>query len=74
MPSLTLTFPVGVPPVELTVNVTAIGCPTAEGFGVSPVTVVVVAAAPPWGHPADVLPAKLPSPRSSQSPSAHRPS
>ena len=32
-PSLTVTFPVGVPPVEVTVNATATACPTTEGFG-----------------------------------------
>ena len=44
-PSLTVTFPVGVPPLEVTVKVTAIPWPTTEGFGVWPVIVVVVLAA-----------------------------
>ncbi|PYO75055.1 MAG: hypothetical protein DMD67_12525 [Gemmatimonadetes bacterium] len=63
VPSLTVTFPVGVPPLELTVNVTAIPWPTTEGFGVCPVIAVVVLAAPTdWLTGAEVLAAKLPSP------------
>jgi hypothetical protein len=59
-PSLTVTVPVGVPPADVTVKVTAIPSPTTEGLGVWPVIVVVVAAAPTvCGTPADVLPAKL---------------
>src|SRR2546429_3760296 len=62
-PSLTVTFPVGVPPPDVTVKVTVTPCPTTEGSGVSAVIVVVVLAAPPvCVTPADVLPAKLPSP------------
>src|SRR6266513_5311081 len=59
-PSLTVTFPLGVPPPDVTVNATVTACPTTEGSGVSPVMVVVVAAAPTvCVTPADVLPAKL---------------
>ncbi len=53
----------GVPPVEATVNVTVIPWPTAEGFGLWPVIVVVVpAAVTVWAAPAEVLPVKLASP------------
>src|SRR6267143_2158456 len=63
VPSLTVTLPVGVPPLEVTVNVTAIPWPTTEGSGVWPVIVVVVPAAPTGCvTAADVLPAKFPSP------------
>jgi len=63
VPSLTVTFPVGVPPVDATVNVTATACPTTDGSGVWPVMVVVVAAAVTvCVTPAEVLPAKLASP------------
>jgi len=59
VPSLTVTFPAGVPPVDVTVKVTAIPWPTTDGLGVWPLTVVVVAAAPTvWVTPADVLPVK----------------
>jgi hypothetical protein len=62
VPSLTVTFPVGVPPLDVTVNATAIAWPTVEGFGVCPVIVVVVAAAPTdWLTDADALDAKFPS-------------
>src|SRR5207237_1258078 len=63
VPALTVTSPVGVPPPEVTVKVTAIAWPTAEGSGVCPVIVVVVPPAPTvCATPADVLPAKLASP------------
>jgi hypothetical protein len=65
-PSLTVTFPVGVPlpgADGATVKVTVTAWPTAEGSGVSAVIVVVVAAAfTVWAAPADVLPPKFPSP------------
>jgi len=41
-PSVTVTFPVAVPPGDVTVNVTVTTCPTTEGSGVSPVIAVVV--------------------------------
>src|SRR6266446_6516978 len=44
VPSLTVTLPVGVPPPEVTVNATAIPCPTTDGFGVWLTIVVVVPA------------------------------
>src|SRR2546425_9028079 len=63
VPSLTVTVPVGVPlpgAVAATVNVKLTACPTAEGFGVCPVIVVVLAAAfTVWATPVDVLPIKL---------------
>ena len=66
MPSLTVTFPVGVPlpgAVGLTVNVKLTACPTAEGFGLCVLMVVVVlAAVTVWATPVDVLPAKFASP------------
>jgi hypothetical protein len=62
-PSLTVTFPVGVPPVDVTLKSTVTACPTTEGSGVSAVIVVVVLAAPTvWVTPAELLPAKFPSP------------
>jgi len=42
-PSLTVTLPVGVPPLPVTVKVTAAACPTTDGLGVCPVMVVVLA-------------------------------
>jgi len=45
-PSVTETVPVGVPPLELTVNATAIPWPVTDGFGVWVVIAVVVLAAP----------------------------
>ena len=61
-PSLTVTLPVGVP-TGLTVKVTAMPCPTADGFGVWPVIVVVVPARfTVCAAPTDVLPLKLASP------------
>src|SRR6266851_5754063 len=45
VPSLTVTFPVGVPPLELTVNATATPWPVTDGFGVCVVIAVVVLAA-----------------------------
>ena len=66
VPSLTVTVPVGVPPpggFATTVNVKLTAWPTAEGFGVWAVIVVVVLAAfTVWDAPADVLPAKFASP------------
>jgi len=63
VPSLTVTLPVGTPPLEVTVKLTAIPWPTTEGSGVSAVMVVVVAAAPTvCVTPADVLAAKFASP------------
>jgi hypothetical protein len=63
VPSLTVTLPVGVPPVDVTVYVTVIAWPTTDGLGVWPVSVVVVLAAPTvWVTPTEVLPAKFPSP------------
>src|SRR5205809_890995 len=60
VPSLTVTLPVGVPPADVTVKVTATPCPTADGFGVWPVSVVVVPATPTvWASPVDTLPAKF---------------
>src|SRR6267154_2097672 len=60
VPSLTVTLPVGVPPVDVTVKVTATAWPTTDGSGVSPVMVVVVAAAfTVWAVPVEALPAKL---------------
>src|SRR6266446_6975477 len=44
VPSLTVTLPVDVPPPEVTVNATAIPCPTTDGFGVWLTIVVVVPA------------------------------
>src|SRR5207253_8168411 len=59
VPSLTVTLPVGVPlpgAFATTVNVKLTAWPTAEGSGVWPVIVVVVAAAfTVCGAPADVL-------------------
>jgi hypothetical protein len=63
VPSLTVTFPVGVPPPEVTVNATAIPWPVTDGFGVWVVIAVVVLAAPTvWLTAVDVLVAKFPSP------------
>jgi len=66
VPSLTVTVPVGVPlpgAFGTTVNVKLTGCPTAEGFGVWAVIVVVVAAAFTVCPTAvDALVAKFPSP------------
>src|SRR6266550_3786263 len=63
VPSLTVTLPVGVPPGDVTVKLIVTASPTSDGSGVSPVIVVVVAAAPTvCVTPADVLPAKLASP------------
>lgn len=66
VPSLTATVPVGVPlpgASAVTVNVKLTACPTADGFGVCPVIVVVVAAALTVCElPDDVLPPKLASP------------
>jgi len=63
VPSLTVTVPVGVPLPGLlaaTVNVKLTAWPTAEGFGVWAVIVVVVLAAfTAWDTPVDVLPVKL---------------
>jgi len=63
VPSLTVTVPVGVPlpgAVAATVNVKLTGWPTAEGSGLCPVMVVVVAAAfTVWLAPDEVLVAKL---------------
>src|SRR2546429_7043044 len=63
VPSDAVTFPVGVPPTEVTLNATVIGWPSVEGCGVTLRMVVVVAA---WvtvcPTPSDVLPAKSPSP------------
>jgi len=62
-PSVTVTLPVGVPPLEVTVNATAISWPVTDGFGVSVVIAVVVLAAPTvWLTAVDVLVAKFPSP------------
>ena len=44
VPSLTVTSPVGTPPLEVTLNATVTACPTSDGSGVTPVMVVVVAA------------------------------
>jgi len=66
VPSLTVTVPVGVPlpgAFATTVNVKLTAWPTADGFGVWAVIVVVVPAAfTVWDAPADVLPAKFASP------------
>jgi hypothetical protein len=63
LPSLTVTEPVGVPPVLVTVKLTVYGWPTVEGSGVSPVMLVVVGAAvTDWATPTDALPRKFPSP------------
>src|SRR2546426_17157 len=63
VPSLTVTLPVGVPPTDVTVKVTTTPCPTADGFGVWPVSVVVVPATPTvWASPADTLPVKFTAP------------
>jgi len=66
VPSPTVTVPVGVPlpgAVAATVNVKLTAWPTAEGFWLCPVMVVVVAAAfTVCGVPGDVLLAKLGSP------------
>src|SRR2546426_7667880 len=60
VPSLTVTLPLGVPPVDVTVNATATPSPTAEGLGVCPVSVVVVlAAVTVCGTPAEVLAPKF---------------
>jgi hypothetical protein len=65
IPSLTVTVPVGVPlpgALAVTVNVKVTAWPTADGSGVWPVIVVVVAAGfTVWGTPADALPAKFAS-------------
>src|SRR2546426_1286968 len=45
-PSLTVTFPVGVPPADVTVKVTVTACPTTDGSGVPCVMFVVVLATP----------------------------
>src|SRR5437764_10543476 len=45
VPSLTVTFPVGVPPGDVTVNPTDTPCPTSDGSGVWSVIAVVVPAA-----------------------------
>ena len=66
VPSLTVTVPAGVPlpgAFATTVNVKLTAWPTAEGFGVWAVIVVVVPAAfTVWDAPVDVLPAKFASP------------
>jgi len=66
VPSLTVTLPLGVPlpgAFATTVNVKLTACPTADGFGVWAVIVVVVPAAfTVWDTPTDVLPAKFASP------------
>ncbi len=66
VPSLTVTVPLAVPlPGALadTVNVKLTACPTAEGFGVWAVIVVVVPAAfTVWPTTVEVLVAKFPSP------------
>ena len=66
VPSLTATVPAGVPlpgAFAVTLNAKLTTWPTAEGSGVSPVIVVVVAAAlTVWVAPAEVLPPKLASP------------
>src|SRR5207302_926678 len=67
VPSLTVTVPVGVPlpgAVAATVNVKLTAWPTADGFGVWSVIVVVVlaAAVTVCVTPAELLPAKLASP------------
>src|SRR6266480_4825487 len=63
VPSLTVTVPVGVPlpgAFAATVNVKLTACPTADGFGVCPVMVVVVpAAVTAWGSPVELLPPKM---------------
>jgi hypothetical protein len=52
-----------VPPDEVTVKLTRIPSPTADGFGVCPVIAVAVAAAfTVCATPAEVLPAKSASP------------
>src|SRR2546423_1591851 len=62
-PSLTVTSPLGTPPEEVTVKLTAIPWPTTEGSGLWPVIVVVVPAELTVGvTPAEVLPVKLASP------------
>src|SRR2546422_9694314 len=62
-PSLTVTVPVGVPlpgALAVTVNEKLTAWPTADGFGVWSVMLVVVPAAfTVWGVPADALPRKL---------------
>src|SRR5436190_21398445 len=66
VPSLTVTVPVGVPlpgAVAATVNVKLTAWPTADGFGVwSVIVVVVLAAVTVCVTPAEVLPPKLASP------------
>src|SRR2546425_438594 len=60
VPSLTVTVPVGVPPVEVTLTPTDTACPTTEGFGEC--VVIAVAVAPRltvWASPPDTLPAKF---------------
>jgi hypothetical protein len=49
-PSLTVTEPVGVPPLDVTEKLTVTACPTDEGSGTSEVmTVVVLARLTEWG-------------------------
>jgi hypothetical protein len=66
VPSLTVTVPVGVPlpgAFAPTVNVKLTAWPTADGFGVCAVIVVVVPAAfTVWATPAEVLAVKFASP------------
>jgi hypothetical protein len=55
-PSLTVTLPVGVPPLEVTVKLTRMPCPTTDGLGVWFVMAdVVLAALTDWLTDADVL-------------------
>jgi hypothetical protein len=46
VPSLTVTLPVGVPPLDVTAYVTETAWPTTDGSGECPVITVVVLAAP----------------------------
>src|SRR5439155_14665289 len=66
VPSLTVTVPVGVPlpgAVAATVNVKLTAWPTADGFGVwSVIVVVVMAAVTVCVTPAEVLPPMFASP------------
>ena len=63
VPSDTVTLPVGVPPLDVTVKLIVIDWPTTDGSGTTPVMVAVVEA---WftvcATPDDVLPLKLASP------------
>ncbi len=45
-PSVTVTTPVGVPRVAVTVKLTVTGCPKSDGSGVSAVMAVVVSIVP----------------------------